>query len=89
MDLECWGGRGFGFRTLLAIVGQVLPTLFPGSGFQRLAWGFRAVSSLKTVVIRVLPPLSSSWKIFIIKIYQDLNSSPIIDCYCMGAVPRL
>ena len=42
-----------------------------------------------TVITWVLPEFSNSWIIFILQIYSDLNSSPSIDCYCMGAVPKL
>ena len=37
----------------------------------------------------ILPPLSNSWVIFRIWIYKALNSSPIVDCYCMEAVPKV
>ena len=38
----------------------------------------------------ILAPLSNSCVMFIIWIYKALNSnsSPIIDCCCMGAVPK-
>ena len=36
----------------------------------------------------VLPPLSNSWIIFILRLYIALNRTPNIDCYWVGAVPR-
>ena len=39
-------------------------------------------------IVWILPPLSNSWILFIIWRYKALNNSPIIDCYCMGAVPK-
>ena len=37
----------------------------------------------------VLPPLSNSWIIIIIWLYTALNRTPNIDCYWVGAVPKL
>ena len=37
----------------------------------------------------VLPPLSNSWIIIIIWLYIALNRTPNIDCYCVGAVPKI
>ena len=34
------------------------------------------------------PPLSNSWIINIIGLYIALNSTPNIDCYWVGAVPK-
>ena len=37
----------------------------------------------------VLPPLSNSWMIFIVWLYIALNRTPNIDCYWVGAVPKV
>ena len=37
----------------------------------------------------VLPPLSNSWIIIIVWLYIALNRTPNIDCYWVGAVPKL
>ena len=37
----------------------------------------------------VLPPLSNSWMITIIWLYIALNKAPNIDCYWVGAVPKV
>ena len=37
----------------------------------------------------ILPPLSNSWVILIIWLYIALNRTPNIDCYWVGAVPKL
>ena len=36
----------------------------------------------------VLPHLSNSWIMAIIWLYIALNSTPDIDCYWLGAVPK-
>ena len=36
-----------------------------------------------------LPPLSNSWITIIIWLYIALNRTPNIDCYWVGAVPKL
>ena len=36
----------------------------------------------------ILPPLSNSWIILIIRLYTALNRTPDIDCYWVGAVPN-
>ena len=36
-----------------------------------------------------LPPLSNSWIISIIWLYIALNRTPNIDCYWLGAVPKV
>ena len=35
------------------------------------------------------PPLSNSWAILIMWLYIALNRTPNIDCYWVGAVPKL
>ena len=35
------------------------------------------------------PPLSNSWIIIIIWLYIALNRTPNIDCYWVGAVPKV
>ena len=37
----------------------------------------------------VLPPLSNSWIVVIIWLYIALNRTPKIDCYWVGAVPKV
>ena len=37
----------------------------------------------------VLPSLSNSWIIFIIWLYIALNRTPNMDCYRVGAVPKV
>ena len=37
----------------------------------------------------VLPPLSNSWIINVISLYIALNRTPNIDCYWVGAVPKV
>ena len=37
----------------------------------------------------VLPPLSNSWIIRIVWLYIALNKTPHINCYWVGAVPKL
>ena len=37
----------------------------------------------------ILPPLSNSWMIFSIWLYIALNRTPNMDCYWMGAVPKV
>ena len=34
-------------------------------------------------------PLSNSWIISIIWVYIALNRTPNMDCYCVGAVPKV
>ena len=41
------------------------------------------------VIFWVLPPLSNSWRIIIIWLYIALNRTPNVDCYWVGAVPKL
>ena len=45
--------------------------------------GFRVLG------FRVLSPLSSSWLINIIWLYMALHRTPNIDCYWVGAVPKI
>ena len=47
----------------------------PVSGFGGLGW--------------VLPPLSNSWIIIIIWLYVALHRTPNVDCYWVGAVPKV
>ena len=54
-------------------IGLQLPGVFLG-GVKGLGW--------------VLPPLSNSWIIVIIRLYIALNRTPNIDCYWAGAVPK-
>ena len=37
----------------------------------------------------VLPPLSNGWIIIVIWLYIALNRTPNIDCYWVGAVPKV
>ena len=37
----------------------------------------------------ILPPLSNSWIINMIWLYIVLNRTPNVDCYWVGAVPKL
>ena len=37
----------------------------------------------------VLPPLTNSWIIIMISLYIALNRTPNIDCYWVGAVPKV
>ena len=37
----------------------------------------------------ILPPLRSSWIIFIIRLYIALNRTPNMDCYRVGEVPKV
>ena len=41
------------------------------------------------IISWVLPPLSNSWIIFIISFYIAFNRTLSIDCYWVGAVPKL
>ena len=46
-------------------------------------------SLLMVIIVSVLPRLSNSWIIIIIWLYIALNRTPNIDCYWVGAVPKL
>ena len=37
----------------------------------------------------VLPPLTNSWIIIIVRLYIAFNRTPNIDCYWVGAVPKV
>ena len=51
----------------------------PGEPRRAAMWGFGWV----------LPPLSNSWIITIIWLYIALTRTPNIDCYWVGAVPKV
>ena len=40
-------------------------------------------------MVGVLPPLSNSWIVMILWLYIALNGTPNIDCYWVGAVPKI
>ena len=40
-------------------------------------------------MLRILPPLSNSWIISTIWLYIALNRTHNIDCYWVGAVPKV
>ena len=43
----------------------------------------------ETVIYWVLPPLTNSWIILLTWINTALNRTPNMDCYWVGAVPKL
>ena len=67
----------------------------------RIAWSLqpfrkcpRKTTAILTLMFRVqgwvLPPLSNSWMILsMIWLYIALNRTPSIDCYWVGAVPKV
>ena len=60
-------------------------------------WRFRFSSSLHSSKSHlsgcsndwILPPLSNSWIIITVWLYIALNRTPNIDCYWVGAVPKV
>ena len=54
-----------------------------------LSKGQSRVEGFSVIKVWVLPPFSNSWIIIIAGLFIALNRTPNIECYWVGAVPKI